>query len=93
MASTPRQETLWTLTKGTQTASAVIAHLEGIGIGLRLLWNGDLRQSQVFRTPTAVDDALAEAHARRRDLESRGWSEYQPGPWRDAAPSHPNRTL
>ncbi len=51
----------------------MIAHLEDIGIELRLLWNGDLRRSQVFRTPTAVDDAIAEADVRRRDLESRGW--------------------
>ena len=65
--------TLCTLPKGTQTASAVIAHLEGVGIELRLLWNGDLRQSQVFRTPTAVDDALAEAETPNPDLELRGW--------------------
>ncbi len=73
MASTPREDTLWTLTKAAQTASAVIAHLEGIGIELRLLWNGELRHSQMFRTPAAVDDARAEAEARRRDLELRGW--------------------
>ncbi len=68
-----RRNTLWTLTKGAQTASAVIATSKASASSCDCCGTADLRQSQVFRTPTAVDDALAEADMRRRDLESRGW--------------------
>jgi hypothetical protein len=66
--------THWTLTKNGQRATAVFRYIENIGVELRLLWNDDVRESRLYRGHDAVAEARAEADARRRDLESRGWS-------------------
>jgi hypothetical protein len=63
---------LWTLTRNGQQAEAVLRTIENIGCELRLIWNGDLRFSQVYRDGGEVQAAADE---RWRDLQIRGWSE------------------
>ena len=49
--------------KGRQRAEAVVRVIHGMGIDLRYLWNGDLRDSQLYRD----DEQLQAAAAKMRD--------------------------
>ena len=64
------EQPLWRLSKGDHTAEARVRPIEGFGIELRYMWNGDLRMSQVFKTWPELEAAASE---KRRDLEARGW--------------------
>lgn len=68
----PRDRILWVLVRPEQRAEAVIRLIENVGHELRLLHNGQLRQSQVYR-----DDAELQARAMtvRAELEAAGWKD------------------
>jgi hypothetical protein len=61
---------LWTLRKGDHTAEARVRPIEGVGVELRFLWNGDLRWSQLFKSWPELE---ATEKAKRTELEERGW--------------------
>jgi hypothetical protein len=61
---------LWSLSKGTQSASAVLRRVEGVGLELRFIWNGDLAHSQIYKD---VQDLLTASNSKREELEGRGW--------------------
>jgi hypothetical protein len=46
------------------------AGLAGVGLELRLLYDGELRRSQVYRL---AGDLESEAGAKRLELQGRGW--------------------
>jgi hypothetical protein len=64
------EKVLWSLTKGTQSAGAVLRRIEGVGLELRFIWNGELAHSQVYRD---VQDLLSASNSKRAELEGRGW--------------------
>lgn len=64
-------KTLWALSKGTQAAAAVLRKVDGVGLELRFVWNGELAHSQIYRD---VQELLAAAKAKREELEARGWT-------------------
>jgi hypothetical protein len=65
------EEALWSLSKDTQSAGAVLRRIEGIGLELRFIWNGELAHSQVYRD---VQDLLRASNTKREELEGRGWA-------------------
>jgi hypothetical protein len=70
-ASAPVTELqLWRLAKGRHVAEAYVRGVSGIGVELRLLWNGELRASQVYRVSMELEAAAEE---KRRELEAKGW--------------------
>ena len=75
----PEDRILWCLLKGEQRAEAVVRVIDGTGIDLRYLHNGELRASQLYR-----DDAQlqASAAAKRNDLLARGWVDPASLAWR-----------
>ena len=65
----PRQATdveLWRLTKGAHIAAAAVRGVAGVGLELRLLYDGELRRSQVYRL---AGDLESEADAKRLELQ------------------------
>lgn len=70
--------TIWTLTKGPNRARAITRAVPGLGRELRYDWNGDLRQSQVYRTAV---DLFSVAFAKREELLAAGWAEAPPIMW------------
>jgi hypothetical protein len=69
----PRQATdveLWRLRKGAHIAAAAVRAVAGVGLELRLLYDGELRRSQVYRLAGALE---SEAGAKRLELQGRGW--------------------
>jgi hypothetical protein len=61
---------LWRLTKGAHIAAAEVRGVAGVELELRLLYDGELRRSQVYRL---ADDLESEAGAKRLELQGRGW--------------------
>jgi hypothetical protein len=64
---------LWRLTKGAHIAAiaaAAVRGMTGVGLELRLLYDGELRRSQVYRL---AGDLESEAGAKRLELHGRGW--------------------
>jgi hypothetical protein len=61
---------LWRLTKGAHIAAAAVRSVAGVGFELRLLYDGKLRRSQVYRL---AGDLESEAGAKRLELVGRGW--------------------
>jgi hypothetical protein len=66
---------LWTLRKGDHEARADVRAIDGIGLELRYVWNGELRVSEMFRDWATLEAAAAE---KRRELEARGWQAVEP---------------
>ena len=63
---------LWTLVKDGQQATATVRTVDDMGLELRYEWNGELRQSQVYRDKDALH---ADAIKKREDLIARaGWT-------------------
>ena len=73
----PHDRVLWTLVKGAQRAEAVVRVVEGLGQELRLLHNGDLRRSQIYRD----DGWEGAAIAVKAELEAKGWHDPQRLAW------------
>jgi hypothetical protein len=48
----------------------VLRRIEGVGLELRFMWNGDLAHSQVYKD---VQDLLRASGSKRQELEGRGW--------------------
>jgi hypothetical protein len=67
---TGRDQHVWTLRKGDHEATAVMREIPELGWDARLLFQGDLRQSRVFRD---VQEALTWVADWRADLEAQGW--------------------
>jgi hypothetical protein len=61
---------LWVLRKNGHTAVASARTIGGIGIELRLEWDGDLRASQMFKIPASLNEV---AEGKRCELIARGW--------------------
>jgi len=68
--TTSAERSLWTLTKDGHTAEARARVIDGVGLELRFLWDGELRASDVKREPADVERVAAE---KRAELEARGW--------------------
>ena len=66
-----RELPLWRLTKGAHVAAAAVRVVDGVGLELRLTWNGELRQSQVYRD---VEQLARAADENRQELVEREWS-------------------
>jgi hypothetical protein len=64
-------KTLWSLSKGEQVAAAELRQVEGVGLELRFVWNGELVHGQIYRD---VQELLSVAHAKRDELQARGWT-------------------
>jgi hypothetical protein len=62
---------LWTLTKGTHSATAHVKAIDGVGLELRFMIDGESRHSQLFRDWQLLEQAARE---KRADFEERGWS-------------------
>jgi hypothetical protein len=62
--------TLWTLTNGRKTATAAVREIQGVGLELRYVWDGELMQSHLFRDGTEL---LKDADTKRLQLEKWGW--------------------
>lgn len=63
-------EPLWTLRKDVHEASAHIRSIDGVGLELRFLIDGELRHSQIFRDWKLLEQAAAE---KKTDFLARGW--------------------
>jgi hypothetical protein len=61
---------LWQLVKDGHTAAALVRPIDGVGLELRLEWDGELRVSEVFK---GWDELEAMAVEKRSELEGRGW--------------------
>ena len=59
---------MWRLVKDGHVAEARVRPIEGIGVELRFLRNGEMRWSQVFKTWEGLEAAADE---KRRELEAR----------------------
>jgi hypothetical protein len=66
----PPDSVLWSLTKGGYSAEARVRPIEGVGVELRYLWNGELRYSQMFKAWPELEEAQK---VKRVELEERGW--------------------
>ena len=65
--------TIWTLRKGDHVAAAEICSITGVGLDLRYLANGELRETRLFRGIAAGSDAVDTALTKREELEAKGW--------------------
>ena len=65
----------WTLREGDHEARADGRAIDGIGLELRYMWNGELRVSEMFRDWATLEAAAAE---KQRELEARGWHAVEP---------------
>ncbi len=63
---------LWTLRKDAHEAFAHVRSIDGIGLALRFMIDGELRHSQVFRDWRLLEQAACE---KRAEFELRGWLE------------------
>ncbi len=71
-ASAPVTELqLWRLAKGRHVAEAKVRGVVGIGVELRLLLDGDLRDGRVYRLASELEAAAEE---KRCELEAKGWA-------------------
>jgi hypothetical protein len=61
---------LWTLRKDVHESSAHVRSIDGAGLELRFMIDGELRHSQLFRDWTLLQQAARE---KRGDFEARGW--------------------
>lgn len=61
---------LWSLTKSGHRAEARVRTIAGVGVELRYEWNGELRESRVFKRREELELAAGE---KRRELLERGW--------------------
>ena len=57
------ESTIWTLQKDANKATATTRTVAGVGVELRYEFNGEVRQSQVYKDT----DELAAAASHRRD--------------------------
>ena len=64
------EKTLWSLSKGSQSAQATSRRIEGVGLELRFMWNGELAHSQVYKD---VQELMRASTSKREELEGRGW--------------------
>jgi len=48
----------------------VLRRIEGVGLELRFMWNGDLAHSQIYKD---VQELLRASNSKREELEGRGW--------------------
>lgn len=64
------EKVLWSLSKGSQPAEATLRRIEGVGLELRFIWNGELAHSQIYKN---VQDLLRVSSSKREELEGRGW--------------------
>jgi len=60
---------LWTLTKNGHTATAHVKAIDGVGLELRFMIDGELRHSQIFRDWPSLEQAAEE---KRGDFEGEG---------------------
>jgi hypothetical protein len=65
--------TIWTLRKGDHVAAAEIRSITGVGLDLRYLANGVLRETRLFRGTAAGTEAVDTALTKREELEAKGW--------------------
>jgi hypothetical protein len=56
---------------GSRSYRARLRRIEGVGLELRFIWNGELAHSQVYRD---VQDLLSASNSKREELEGRGWN-------------------
>jgi hypothetical protein len=63
--------TLWKLHRDGKTVSAEMCHVEGFGLELRYIRNGQPFAWLRFRDGS---DLLKEAHVQRSGLEEQGWN-------------------
>ena len=66
------ESVLWTLRKGEHTASASIRIISDVGDELVYRWNGDVRETRLFRVGQG-GTLFGVAAEKRRELEARGW--------------------
>ena len=64
---------IWTLCKGDHVAAAEICSITGVGLDLRYLANGELRETRLFRGIAAGTEAVDTALTKRGELEAKGW--------------------
>ncbi len=64
------ERTIWTLQKDANKATATTRTVAGVGVELRYEFNGEVRQSQVYKD---TDELAAAASHRRDELNGRGW--------------------
>ena len=70
--------TIWTLEKGGHRATASTRKVAGVGVELRFEWDGDVRQSHIYRD---VIELAAAADIKRRALVEQGWRDVPPIVW------------
>lgn len=58
------------LKKGIHEASAHVRSIDGVGLELRFMIDGELRHSELFRDWRSLEQAAAE---KKTDFLSRGW--------------------
>jgi len=68
---------IWTLCKGDHIAAAEICRITGVGLDLRYLANGVLRETRLFRGMAAGTEAVETALTKRQELEAKGWRARQ----------------
>ena len=61
---------LWVLKKGIHEASAHVRSIDGVGLELRFMIDGELRHSELCRDWRLLEQAAAE---KKTDFPSRGW--------------------
>jgi hypothetical protein len=49
---------------------AALRRIEGVGLELRFMWNGERAHSQVYKD---VQDLLKASNGKHEELEARGW--------------------
>lgn len=67
---------LWSLTKSGHRAEARVRTVDGVGVELRYEWNGELRESRVFRTR---EELAAAAGEKQKALREKGWLDQSHG--------------
>ncbi len=69
--------TIWTLRKGDHVAAAEICSVTGVGLDLRYLANGVLRETRLFSGIAAGTEAIDTALTKREELEAKGWRAHR----------------
>lgn len=71
------QATIWTLRRGDRVASAQVRAIKDVGLDLRFLADGVLRETRVFTGTAAETDVVDLALMKRAELEANGWRAHR----------------
>ena len=71
-----KNQTIWTLTKGAHIITAELWRVPGIdGMDLRYMYDGEMRQTELFRGPMGGAYTVEKSVTKRDELKEDGWRE------------------